>query len=237
MPLLCSCPNGKGKNGWTNFANGNVCARLLSDVKITDSSTLRQAIEVLHTRYRIPHVVITSVSLPLSESPTTTPTPDGQRTMSVVGSTRTATGAPRLFMIRFPVFDGYFSGTGDMFAALMVARMREAVHKDPDASLRTTESWLSADAVEATALPLAHAAETVLASMHELLSRTSDGMTAEVERATAALDIEARSQGWADEEKTKRLHLLKSRAAELKLVRNLGCLRAPKVEYRAEKMV
>jgi len=253
-------------------------AELLSDVKITDSASLSQAIHVLHERYKIPHIVITSVSLPLgggSGNTSTTPSISSRphspvqsvapttKTMSVVGSSMTSDLRPRLFKIHFPVFDGYFSGTGDMFAALMVTRMREAVYQadsaapasapqhsgqqpasasasatsNPTASssgtapmlLRDTPSWLSPDSVPVLDLPLAKAAEKVLASMHEVLARTCASMVVEVERAVAA-------RGGPDKVDSETVHLLRSKAAELRLSRNLECLRDPKIEYRAEKM-
>lgn len=163
---------------------------------------------------------------------TSSPSSDKPRTMSVIGSTMTSDRRPRLFKISFPVFDCYFSGTGDMFAALMVARMREAVsaadkqnNANTNGMLGDKRSWLSADDVDALDLPLARAAEKVLASMHEVLERTCKSMTAEMagKQGDTRLD-----------EKT--LHLLRSRAAELKLVRHLKCLRDPTIEYRAEKI-
>lgn len=206
-------------------ATTNEDNRQLSDVKITDSASLRQAVEVLHTKFNIPHIVITSVSLPLGDSQTS----QTRRTMSVVGSTRTSTGKPRLFKIHFPVFDCYFSGTGDMFAALMVVRMREAVYNSGK-ELRETESWLSGDEVAILNLPLAKAAEKVLASMHDVLSRTCESMEAEMRHEETVME-----KGLDEDEQKRRLHLLRSRAAELKLVRNLDCLRRPNIEYRAEE--
>ncbi|CAJ2501114.1 Uu.00g039670.m01.CDS01 [Anthostomella pinea] len=241
-------------------------AELLSGVKITDSATLERAIEVLHEKYNLPHIVITSVSFPLSASqapslagsrahspaPAAPGSPQQSRapqtrTMSVVGSTRTSDRRPRLFKIHFPVFDCYFSGTGDMFAALMVVRMREAVCNNgggPEGGVLNTESWLSPDGVDALDLPLAHAAEKVLASMHEVLARTCEAMPKEMEAAVARLRRKggvgqngAQQEGKNGEElDEKTLHLLRSRAAELNLSRNLACLRDPTVAYRAEKM-
>ncbi|KAL1864428.1 putative pyridoxal kinase [Diaporthe australafricana] len=195
-------------------------AELLSDVKITDMASLTRAIEVIHAKYLIPHIVLTSVSIGNGD------TGDGARTLSVVGSTMTAsTRKPRAFRIRFPAIDAYFSGTGDMFAALMVVRMRQAVVA-AGAGLGQTESWLSPDGVDALDLPLAKAAERVLASMHEVLAATCESMKAEVKRIEA--DI-----GGDDE---KRMHLARSKAAELRLVRHLGSLRDPVVEFKAQKM-
>ncbi|KAI0817818.1 Ribokinase-like protein [Xylaria sp. FL0064] len=221
-------------------------AELLSGVSITDSASLERAIEVLHDIYNVPHIVITSVSLPIrsaSQTPSSTrpasPTqsqPPTTSTMSVVGSTRTSDRKPRLFTIQFPVFNAYFSGTGDMFAALMVVRMREAVSYYATEDVRHTASWLSPDDVAPTDLPLARAAEKVLASMHEVLERTCEQMPSELSAAITRL---ARRRG-VDEDAVRAdgetMHLLKSHAAELKLTRNLGCLRDPTIQYRAEKM-
>ncbi|KAK1600479.1 pyridoxal kinase [Colletotrichum navitas] len=205
-------------------------AELLSGVKITDMQTLQTAIRALHTRYRVPHVVITSVSLASPDHPPSH--------LSVVGSSMSpATGEPRLFKIVFPAMDAYFSGTGDMFAALMTVRMREAViaasaSVSPDAAggegpLKDRASWLSGDEVGALELPLARAAEMVLASMHEVLTQTARGMH-EVVRAAGVDDT--------TEEGKRRLHLLKSKSSELRLVRNLASLKAPVVEFRAKKL-
>ncbi|KAI0539236.1 Ribokinase-like protein [Xylaria digitata] len=221
-------------------------AELLSGVSITDSASLERAIEVLHDTYNLPHIVITSVSLPIrsaSQTPSSTrPASPTQSqlptmpTMSVVGSTRTSDRKPRLFTIQFPVFNAYFSGTGDMFAALMVVRMREAVAYSTTDGTQHTASWLSPDDVAPTDLPLARAAEKVLASMHEVLARTCEQMPSDLSAAVARL---ATRRGVSEDvvrAESETMHLLRSHAAELKLTRNLGCLREPTIEYRAEKM-
>ncbi|EGO53764.1 hypothetical protein NEUTE1DRAFT_93356 [Neurospora tetrasperma FGSC 2508] len=300
---------------------------LLSEVKIIDMPSLTRAISVLHERYAIPHIIITSVSLPGattvsstmpnsvpgSSAPTPTPQEEGQgqsqpprtKTLSVVGSTMTSARRPRAFQISFPAIDCYFSGTGDMFSALMLVRMREAVY-NTEGDLTERESWLSDDSVDALDLPLAKAAEKVLASMHEVLTKTAEGMKGRVQRAKGFVDEQLQrekaktdgvngcghanghesvedghvdkkprldstqttttngnSNGVEDGEKTeerikeeaerrrkqveeaekeeevqarKRLHLMKSKAAELRLVRHLDSLRHPKVEFRARRI-
>ncbi|KAI1757072.1 Ribokinase-like protein [Xylaria castorea] len=221
-------------------------AELLSGVAITDSASLERAIEVLHDIYNLPHIVITSVSLPIrsaSQTPSSTrpasPTQSqapSTPTMSVVGSTRTSDRKPRLFTIQFPVFNAYFSGTGDMFAALMVVRMREAVACSAGDGTRHAASWVSPDDVEPTNLPLARAAEKVLASMHKVLERTCEHMPADLDAAVSRLAARKGVSHDAIRAEGETMHLLKSQAAELKLARSLGCLREPTIEYRAEKM-
>ncbi|KAK3694723.1 Ribokinase-like protein [Podospora appendiculata] len=198
-------------------------AELLSGVEIVDMASLSRAIEVMHERYGVPHIVITSVSLTHPDHPISS--------LSVVGSTMTSDHRARTFKIVFPAIDCYFSGTGDMFAALMVVRMREAVWKT--AGLMSTASWQSDDGVDALDLPLAKAAEKVLASMHEVLAKTSEAMDAKMKRVPAEV---LRGGGAGHEAEDKTLHLLKSKAAELRLVRHVDSLRFPKIEFRASRM-
>ena len=140
----------------------------------------------------------------------------------MIGSSRRSNGTSRLFQIDVPSLDCFFSGTGDLFAALTIVRLREAT-----ASLRlnTTPSWLSPDEVSAVELPLAKAVEKVLASMQAILEKTK----ARVDRVVAAQE---RVDPGGEEGDRRRL-LMKTKAAEVRVVRNLRDLREPKVVFRA----
>jgi pyridoxine kinase len=188
-------------------------------VKIVDMETLKEAITTLHERYRIPHIMITSIALP---------SPGAEPHLSVVGSTFTSNATPRIFGVKIPRIDCFFSGTGDMFAALMLVRLREAVYKQE--GLSKTAAWVSPDDVESTGLPLARATEKALASMHEVLSKTKEKRDEEVERYNKLPG----ARGKEDDE--KRFHLMQSKAAEVRLIRNLSCLKNPVVRFRAEKV-
>ncbi|KAJ4345216.1 proliferating cell nuclear antigen [Didymosphaeria variabile] len=159
-------------------------AELLSETTITDLDSLAAAIQVLHKKYQVPHVIITSLRLthdnrtvssrapsrtPSKPTSTTasgrqTPTDDPARThpaslsakdgaseqptsstprtsdtealskppvepeepdsppknITIIGSTATSDFTPRLFRIDTPRAPLFFSGTGDMFAALTI---------------------------------------------------------------------------------------------------------------------
>ncbi|RDL36742.1 putative pyridoxal kinase [Venustampulla echinocandica] len=193
-------------------------AETLSGVKIVDMETLKEAITTLHERYRIPHIMITSISLP---------NPEGTASLSVVGSTFTSGAKPRIFGVKIPVIDCFFSGTGDMFAALLLVRLREAVNAME--GLMQKAAWVSDDDVEATELPLAKATEKVLASMHEVLKKTKEKRDEEWNK------FQNRVTGLGeDDEQT--IRVVKAKAAEVRLVRNLGCLKHPDVRFRAEKV-
>jgi pyridoxine kinase len=195
-------------------------------------SSLVEAIRILHNTFHTPHILITSVTFP---------SPGSAPSLSVVGSTITSTNTPRIFQIQVPSLDCFFSGTGDMFAALMVVRLREAVVEVE--GLSKMDAWISDDSVAPTDLPLARAAERALASMQEVLRRTMDFRDAEVKKIESmALDEMEDVNGNSDadekekEEEQRSRHLKMTRAAEVRLVRNLDCLRKPVVKFRAEKV-
>ncbi|MCJ1479819.1 putative pyridoxal kinase [Lambiella insularis] len=191
-------------------------AEVLAGVQITSLGALKEAVGKLHREHRVPHIVVTSVSFDAS-SPT----------LSVVGSTRRADGSPRFFAVDVPRIDCFFSGTGDMFAALTVVRLREAVAA---AGLSDVVSWVSPDDVGAADLPLAKAVEKVLASMHAVLRKTKTAMGETLKGMEGgALDMEEVSE--------KRMHLRRTKASEVRLVRNLDDLRHPVGgEFRARAL-
>ncbi|KZF25909.1 Ribokinase-like protein [Xylona heveae TC161] len=189
-------------------------AEIISGIKITDFSSLKEAISVLHFQYMVPHVVVTSISFD-SSSPV----------LSVVGSTLRSDRSPRIFRIDVPAIDCFFSGTGDMFAALMVVRLREAATA---AGLTHKKSWISPDDVEQVELPLAKAAEKVLSSMQSVLEKTKIARDKELEELGGPLGALER-----EKDSEKRLHLRHTKAAEIRLVRNVKYLREPEVKVSA----
>ena len=144
--------------------------------------------------------------------------------------------APRLFKITVPALPVFFSGTGDMFAALTVSRFRAAIH---DAELSQTPRWQSPDSTAPADLPLAHAATIVLASMQSVLRKTLQARDAEVQQLEVR---EAQMKSPDDEEEKARMEkdaqLRRTKAAEVRVVRNAADLRDPRdVErFRAEEL-
>ena len=106
-----------------------------------------------------------------------------------------------------------------MFAALTVVRLREAVTEE---GLGGVRGWISRDEVEPENLPLARAAEKVLASMHAVLVKTKNFRDEVLEREAA------------EDHDEKKMHLIKTKAAEVRLVRKLDDLRHPVVQFKAE---
>lgn len=220
-------------------------AEILSDVKIMDLSTLATAIQTLHRVYQVPHIIITSLRISkVSDKalPTTSVGSaadasvgeDSDDTMTVIGSTSTSDHMPRLWRIDIPSYPVFFSGTGDMFAALMVARLREQAF---EAGVQNTTSWKSPDEVPSVELPLAKAAEKVLASMQAVLGKTYQSYQ---DALPGIQDLEDRAGHASGEEGAKNVekksHLRRTKAAEVKVVRNVkDLLDPPELEkYRAQ---
>ncbi|KAF2863371.1 Ribokinase-like protein [Piedraia hortae CBS 480.64] len=174
-------------------------AELLSGEEIKNVSGVARAISKLHKEHGIPHVLITSVRLA-----------EDSESMFCVGSTANSKKEPRAFRISIPLFPVFFSGTGDMFASLMVGRLRQAAN---EAKLLDKPHWKSPDEVDAVHQPLAKAAEKVLASMHAVLLDTTK-------------HYEAAWRETLDESEQER-HVRLTRAAEVRLVRNSKLLVSP----------
>jgi len=87
---------------------------------------------------------------------------------------------------------------------------------------------MSGDDVEAVKLPLAKAVEKVLASMCAVLVKTKERRDRELARIEETVG--------KDGEGEKTLHLRKTKAAEIQLVRNLRVLREPNIEFFAQAL-
>jgi pyridoxine kinase len=142
--------------------------------------------------------------------------------LTIIGSTATSDYQPRLFRIDTPQLPLFFSGTGDMFAALTIPRLIEAVHaaSTREVDLHAKPSWRSPDDVAAEELPLAKACQKVLASMQAILTRT----TSACQEKMAAYDARAAKEGCgegdeADEEVSKKRHLALMNASEVTVPR------------------
>lgn len=147
---------------------------------------------------------------------------DDVENLTIIGSTATSDYKPRLFRIDTPQLPLFFSGTGDMFAALTVPRLIEAVHASSTAevNLLNKPSWRSPDDVPANELPLAKACQKVLASMQAVLAKTTEACNEKMKTYDTRAGNEGRGSGQeADEESEKRRHLALMNASEVKVVR------------------
>ncbi|EHY61004.1 Pyridoxal kinase [Exophiala dermatitidis] len=213
-------------------------AELLSGVSISSLSGVANAVRTIHKVYGTSHVVVTSVRVGDVDG-----VGDGEgdanenkgETLTVVGSSKTRDGDARLFKIQVPKLDCFFSGTGDMFAGLLVARLREAC---AEMNLLDRASWMPDDSVQGVDLPLARAVEKVLSSMQMVLEKTIVARDEELRsfgRSPGASvgGVEGQANDGSDSEE-KRRYLAETKAAEVRVVRNAKDLIHPEPRYKAQ---
>lgn len=155
-------------------------AQVLADEEITTLASLHSVLRTLHEEYNVPSVVITSLDLDdhaLGALGIGREMPDGTPAMLLVGSSWDAsTRTSRAWYLQFPSLGEYFSGVGDLFAALTLARFSErATDLPPPARASCTEYHGDKDACT---LPVAQAVTLAVASLQQVLLRTQEAMTA-----------------------------------------------------------
>lgn len=83
---------------------------LLTGITLDSNENVLRALDYFHSIYRVPHVVISSL-----------PHPDCPEKLLTVGSSM----GGKKFRIEIEKLDSYFTGTGDLFAALLLANFGE----------------------------------------------------------------------------------------------------------------
>ena len=123
-----------------------------------------------------------------------------------------------------------------MFAALTVVRFREACQH---AGLLGKKSWMSGDEVPAVELPLARSCEKVLSSMQMVLEKTVKARDEAMKQfdgerggKTDSVGVGVEGINGEDSEGKKR-YLTETKAAEIRVVRNVADLRSPEVKFKA----
>lgn len=155
---------------------------------------------------------------------------DNIEQLTIIGSTATSEHEPRLFRIDIPAFPLFFSGTGDLFAALTIPRLIECVHaaSTPEFDLSSKSSWQSPDDVNAEDLPLAKACQKVLASMQAILAKTTERCHEKMEAYDKRAEKESRGAGQEGEDDVnKQRHLALMNASEVVVPRHVNDLVDP----------
>ncbi|ORX50105.1 Ribokinase-like protein [Hesseltinella vesiculosa] len=106
----------------------------LSGIKITDLASAKLAAMKLHEEGGAKRIVITTLTLPSDQVPTAVRSDNGKATLDqpqplyCMTSQVSDDGSILQHLISFPTFEGYFTGTGDLFSAMTVARLQDYPH-------------------------------------------------------------------------------------------------------------
>ncbi|KAI9476575.1 MAG: pyridoxal kinase [Benjaminiella poitrasii] len=106
-------------------------SEILSEMTITSLKDACQVAKKLHT-FGPPNVVITTLSLPLKYVPADVhlETSSDNSLYCFTSQLFPEDGRVDQYLISFPTYEGYFTGTGDLFSSLVVARLQEAINKN-----------------------------------------------------------------------------------------------------------
>ena len=196
-------------------------AQVLAGQDITSLASLHQVLDTLHMTYGVPHVVITSLVLPaddMEKLSMKSTMPDGRPAMLLVGSSR----QERPWYLTFPSQGEYFSGVGDLFAALVLARFAEHASELPEPARASFEACVSRDASNIKLSPIARAVTLAVASLQLVLDGTRAAMEAEGQRLGIDPFVPAHLASVDD-----RVHIMRLR--ELRVVQNPGAFLHPSI--------
>ncbi|EKM50702.1 uncharacterized protein PHACADRAFT_264129 [Phanerochaete carnosa HHB-10118-sp] len=183
---------------------------VLTDVQMTDVPSLRRALKILHERYQVPNVVISSIPLKpwlLEGLPSQNRPPAGTDTnteylLCIASSATDTTKGPQPSAVHtrhVPWIPGYFSGVGDLFSALVLAHFRSSHGSTPGSHL-------------------AHAVSQALGKTHAILKLTDEYATTLPEEDRLPTDEELDQK--EPERKTRRM-----KGRELRLVQGQDIVR------------
>lgn len=203
-------------------------AQALAEEEITDLASLLDVLKRIHAQ-GVQHVIITSVELPRADlerigasSSSKIPVegeeevqsmvcvgssilaPDGGNTLS---PEHAASATLKPWFIEFPEIPGYFSGVGDLFAALTLGRF-EATHDAP-------------------VTPIARAAELAIASVQGVLARTTAAIDVQPDVQVDEAHFESKEKAEA-QQRVERM-----RRRELRVVQGRKDIEEPVVRYKA----
>lgn len=120
---------------------------LLTGVSITDFASAKKAIAVFGEQYRVDNIVISSIPGIVEDR------------LVTIGAS-----AGEAFYFEYPKIKGYFTGTGDLFAALLLNKFHKFVRAPAELN----------GATPVAKMPLARALQEVLAVMQAVLHRTAE---------------------------------------------------------------
>ena len=207
-------------------------AQVLAGLEITSLATLKEALVKLHDEYQVPHVLITSLDLgaeDLKAIGAAAQMPDGKPAMLLVGSTWDRSSKQlQPWFLQFPSLGEYFSGVGDLFSALTVARFTEQADDLPEPAREAYAGYGTQVEGECT-LPIARAVTLAVASLQQVLIRTARAMEAFGEQE--GIDPLQPSHLASEEDRVKIM-----RMRELRIIQSANDLLHPNVLHRPRWM-
>lgn len=170
--------------------------QLLTDIKLTTKEDVKRALEVLHNQYKVRNVAISSIDF------------GGDGYLSTIVSS-SGQGYIRTRILQYPLIEGYYSGVGDIFSALLLANYESK-----------SRVMQGEDDIEV----LTQATEKAVASIQAVLSNTR-----EYAASILPKDIDDNIENDAD----NRRRIRRQKARELRLIQSQDELKSPVIHHKA----
>jgi pyridoxine kinase len=138
----------------------------LSEIKIESLQDTCKAAKKLH-ELGSKNIVITSLNLPLRDIPLDIQIESSNdESLYCFTSQVQSNGDIVQHLISFPTYTGYFTGTGDLFASLVVARVQEAIEQ------QSKSTWSLINAVYRVVCSVNHIAKMTFQHQKRILKDT-----------------------------------------------------------------
>ncbi|TIB15091.1 hypothetical protein E3P89_00712 [Wallemia ichthyophaga] len=205
---------------------------LLTGVALNTRGDIKNALDVLHNSYGVPHVVISSVELELEPEigggntkpehgeiikPTILSTIISSSTLNSFNSFNSFntfnTSNTQTRILQYPLIEGNFNGVGDIFSALLLANC--------ESSARNVRGVIEIDT-------LTSATEKTVGSIQAVLNNT---------RNYAASILPENIDDIVENDQSNSSRIWRQRVRELRLVQSQDEIKAPRILHRATEFV
>ncbi|KAK9464138.1 Ribokinase-like protein [Lipomyces oligophaga] len=174
------------------------------------------ALHAIYEKYKTPNIVISSAVLDESDAPAE---------FICAGQTIRKDGTRCQFLLRLPFIDAYFTGTGDLFGALVADRFCRRHYQ----ALQTQDQEADATVADED-LPFVRAVEEASAAVQAVLRNTADAVAA----YDKTEDTKAQITGVARPAKgTKERRIMDMKNGELRLIQSQAEILSEPVKVRA----
>lgn len=164
-------------------------SRILTEIELIDIPSLQRALKILHNKYHVPNIVISSIllkpwllcALPPSIRPADTSESCTDHLLCISSSIASESffpsahnpdlpSEPTIHAGTVPLISGYFSGVGDLFSALVLAHFHPPCPPSNSSHPQTLNPTQTPNAPTTT--PLSLSTSLALSKTHSLLKFT-----------------------------------------------------------------
>ena len=182
---------------------------LLTDIKLNTLSDVKKALNHLHRNYDVKNIIITSIELSSNVK--------GSQLSTIISSSDKDSFKTRI--LQYPILQGYYSGVGDLFSALLLANY-ELVRNSVKVTTDNSDDFNSIKI-------LSEATERTVNSIQGVLENTRKYASSVLPQ-----DIDVDAEG--EEGVLKRV--IRQKERELRIIQSQDLIKVPIIEYKSKQL-